>query len=37
MKKNANKWLKILDKGKTINEAFEHFNLNQWIYDTAKT
>ena len=33
MKKDASRWLKVLEKAHMINEIFKHFNNNEWIFD----
>jgi alcohol-forming fatty acyl-CoA reductase len=37
MKKDASRWLKVLEKAHMINEIFKHFNNHEWIFDSQKT
>ena len=34
MKSKANKWLKIVSRGKQWAEVFSYFTMNEWIFDT---
>jgi len=36
MKKDANRYLKFIEKAHLINEAYIHFNNNEWIFDSEK-
>lgn len=31
-KKNADRYLKVIDKADTINKTFKHFNRNEWVF-----
>jgi hypothetical protein len=37
MKKEASRWVKMLERAHMVNETFTHFWQNEWIFDAAKT
>ena len=37
MKKDSQRWMKLLEKAHLISETFSHFNCHEWIFDAGKT